>query len=546
MAARGRAYSGALRDGGRVNPSGTVLLQVDRLAVDFIDAGQTVQAVRDVGFVLPSGGRIALLGESGSGKSVSMMAVAGLLPDNARVRGTVRWPALDAPPVLGRDIGVVFQDPMSSLNPVLTIGEQIAEVGMTHLGQDRAGAQRHARELLERVGIALAARRLRAYPHELSGGQRQRVAIAMAIAAGPKLLIADEPTTALDTVVQAQIMALLDALVRDAGMALLLVTHDIALAAQVAAQGVVMRQGVVLECAPMTDIVTRPAHAYTRSLVAASLDIDRPVPPRPEPVAVSALLRVRGLAKSYGRGASAQAVLYGAGLELRAGETLALVGGSGCGKTTLARIVMRLIEADAGTVEFEGRDLLAMRGEPLRLARQRFQMVFQDPLGALNPRASIGRLLADPLRLHGLACDDDAVVGLLRRVGLDAGLIARRPHEISGGQRQRVNIARALATRPALLVLDEPVSSLDVGVRAQILALLRDIQQDRAIACLFISHDLAVVRAVADRVAVMELGTIVETGPTHELIRNPQHAATRALLAAAPRLGSFLKGQVCG
>ena len=378
MAARGRAYSGALRDGGRVNPSGTVLLQVDRLAVDFIDAGQTVQAVRDVGFVLPSGGRIALLGESGSGKSVSMMAVAGLLPDNARVRGTVRWPALDAPPVLGRDIGVVFQDPMSSLNPVLTIGEQIAEVGMTHLGQDRAGAQRHARELLERVGIALAARRLRAYPHELSGGQRQRVAIAMAIAAGPKLLIADEPTTALDTVVQAQIMALLDALVRDAGMALLLVTHDIALAAQVAAQGVVMRQGVVLECAPMTDIVTRPAHAYTRSLVAASLDIDRPVPPRPEPVAVSALLRVRGLAKSYGRGASAQAVLCGAGLELRAGETLALVGGSGCGKTTLARIVMRLIEADAGTVEFEGRDLLAMRGEPLRLARQRFQMVFQD------------------------------------------------------------------------------------------------------------------------------------------------------------------------
>ena len=521
--------------------AGAPLLELAGLAVDFIDAGQTVQAVRDVGFTLPPGGRIAVLGESGSGKSVSMLAVAGLLPDNARVRGTVRWPSLEAPPVLGRDIGVVFQDPMSSLNPVLTIGEQIAEVGMTHLGHDRATALRHARALLERVGIPLAERRLQAFAHELSGGQRQRVAIAMAIAAGPKLLIADEPTTALDTVVQAQIMALLDDLVRDAGMALLLVTHDIALAAQVADRGVVMRHGVVLECASMADIVTRPAHAYTQSLLAASLDIDRVVPPRPAPPAAPALLHARGLVKSYGQGTARETVLQGVGLELRAGETLALVGGSGCGKTTLARIVMRLIEADTGAVDFEGRDLLALRGEPLRLARRRFQMVFQDPLGALNPRASIGRLLSDPLRLHGLACDQDAVVGLLHRVGLDAGLVERRPHEISGGQRQRVNIARALATRPALLVLDEPVSSLDVGVRAQILALLRGIQQDSAIACLFISHDLAVVHAVADRVAVMEMGKIVETGPTQELIRNPQHAATRALLAAAPRLGTFFK-----
>ena len=526
--------------------SGAALLQVQHLAVDFDDAGRTVHAVRDVGFVLPPGGRMAVLGESGSGKSVSMMALAGLLPDNARVRGTVRWPALAQAPVLGRDIGVVFQDPMSSLNPVLTIGEQIAEVGRAHLGHDRPTAYDHARTLLERVGIASPAQRLRAYPHELSGGQRQRVAIAMAIAAGPRLLIADEPTTALDTVVQAQIMALIDTLVRETGMALLLVTHDIALAARVAAQAVVMRHGEVVENAAMADIVARPAHAYTQSLLAASLDIDREVAPRPAPTAPGVLLQVRGVTKSFGQGASAVPVLQGIDLDLRAGETLALVGGSGSGKTTLARIVMRLVEADAGAVGFEGRDLLALRGEPLRLARQRFQMVFQDPLGALNPRATVGRLLADPLRLHGLAWDDGAVVSLLQRVGLGAELRGRRPHEISGGQRQRVNIARALATRPSLLVLDEPVSSLDVGVRAQILALLRAIQQDSAIACLFISHDLAVVHAVADRVAVMDKGKIVETGTTHAVVTHPQHAATRALLAAAPRLGSLVKEHVHG
>ena len=354
----------------------------------------------------------------------------------------------------------------------------------------------------------------------------------------PKLLIADEPTTALDTVVQAQIMALLDALVRDTGMALLLVTHDIALARSVVQHAVVMRQGVVVESATMDAIVARPAHAYTQSLIAASLDLDRPVAPRaPVPAGVP-LLAASNLQVALGRGAAANTVLHGVGLEIRPGETLALVGGSGSGKTTLARIVMRLIDADAGSVQFDGNNLLALRGEALRLARRRFQMVFQDPLGALNPRATIGRLLADPLRLHELPHGDHAVATLMQRVGLDASLAQRRPHEVSGGQRQRVNIARALATQPALLVLDEPVSSLDVSVRAQILALLRDIQHDSGIACLFISHDLAVVRAVADRVAVMDGGRIVETGLTADIIGNPQHAVTRALLAAAPRLGS--------
>ncbi len=515
----------------------SVLLQVEQLAVDFLDAGHTVTAVREASFSLANGARLALLGESGSGKTVSMMAVAGLLPDNARQRGLIRWPALDVPPLLGRDIGVVFQDPMSSLNPVLTVGEQIAEVGMTHLGQDKAAAWAHACELLERVGIPDAPRRLGAYPHQLSGGQRQRVAIAMAIAAGPKLLIADEPTTALDTVVQGQIMALIDGLVRDTGMALLLVTHDIALARGVATHGIVMHQGVVVESASMDDIVQRPAHAYTQSLIAASLDLDRPAPTRAPVPAGAPLLTASALTKSLGRGANATRVLRGVGLEIQAGETLALVGGSGSGKTTLARIVMRLIEADSGAVAFAGADLLALRGEALRQARRRFQMVFQDPLGALNPRASIGRLLADPLRLHRMPCGEDAVVALLRRVGLDASLAQRRAHELSGGQRQRVNIARALASGPALLVLDEPVSSLDVSVRAQILELLRGIQQDTGVACLFISHDLAVVRAVADRVAVMEAGRIVETGTTAQVIGHPQHTATRALLAAAPRLG---------
>jgi len=518
------------------------LLRVEHLAVDFSDAGETVRAVRDVGFALAPGRRLALLGESGSGKTVSMMAVAGLLPDNAKVRGAISWPALASPPVLGRDIGVVFQDPMSSLNPVLSIGEQIAEVSITHLGHDKAAARDHALNLLIRVGINEPERRLLAYPHQLSGGQRQRVAIAMAIAAGPKLLIADEPTTALDTVVQAQIMALLDTLVRDTGMALLLVTHDIALARGIARDGVVMRHGEVVESGAMDPLVTRPAHAYTQSLIAASLDLDRPVPPRPVAPDGPALLKVAGLAKSLGRSTSASKVLDGVDLELRAGETLALVGGSGSGKTTLARLVMRLIEADAGAARFDGVDLLALRGETLRGARQKFQMVFQDPLGALNPRASIGRLLADPLRIHNLPHGDADVAALLHRVGLDPALARRRPHEISGGQRQRVNIARALASRPALLVLDEPVSSLDVSVRAQILGLLAEIQRDTGIACLFISHDLAVVRAVADRVAVMERGRIVETGPTAEIIANPQHAATRALLAAAPRLNPAPEG----
>ena len=521
---------------------GRQLLRVDHLAVDFADAGQTIAAVRDASFSLAPGGRLALLGESGSGKTVSMMALAGLLPDNAVVRGSITWPALATAPTLGRDIGVVFQDPMSSLNPVLTVGEQIAEVGMAHLGQDKSAALRHARDLLERVGIPDPGRRLAAFPHELSGGQRQRVAIAMAIAASPKLLIADEPTTALDTIVQAQIMALIDALVRDTGMALLLVTHDIALARGVAEHGVVMRQGLVVESARMQDLVVRPAHSYTQSLIAASLDLDRPAPPRPALAAASAgppLLVVTGLVKSLGRGARLTNVLRDVDLDIRAGETLALVGGSGSGKTTLARIVMRLVDPDAGQVRFEGGDLLALRGEALRLARQRFQMVFQDPLGALNPRASIGRLLADPLRLHQLPHGDDAVAALLHRVGLDPALARRRPHEVSGGQRQCVNIARALATRPVLLVLDEPVSSLDVSVRAQVLELLRGIQQDTGIACLFISHDLAVVRAVADRVAVMERGRVVETGRTHDVITNPQHEATRALLAAAPRLGKI-------
>jgi peptide/nickel transport system ATP-binding protein len=523
---------------------GAALLEVTGLAIDFLDAGQAVQAVREVSFRLQPGDRLAVLGESGSGKSVSILAMAGLLPGNAVQRGTIRWPALSGPPVLGRDLGIVFQDPMSSLNPVLQIGEQIAEVSMTHLGEDRATAWQRARGLLERVGLPEPDRRLRSYPHELSGGQRQRVAIAMAIAAGPRLLIADEPTTALDTVVQAQIVALIDTLVRDTGMALLLVTHDIALAASVTRDAVVMRQGEVVEHAPMADIVRKPAHAYTQSLLAASLDIDRPVAPRPPVSAHTPILQVRGLHKTLGRGASLTRVLRSVDIDLREGETLALVGGSGSGKTTLARIVMRLIEADAGGVDFEGRDLLRLNGEALRKTRQRLQMVFQDPLGALNPRASIGRLLRDPLRLHGLPDGEAAVAALLERVGLDAGLARRRPHEISGGQRQRVNIARALATHPRLLVLDEPVSSLDVRVRAQILDLLRKIQQEDGIACLFISHDLAVVHAVADRVAVMQGGLVVEAGATGDVITHPQHAATRALLAAAPRLGQFFKESV--
>jgi peptide/nickel transport system ATP-binding protein len=511
------------------------LLQVENLSVAF---GQ-VRAVDGVSFALQPCARLAIVGESGSGKTSVALAIADLLPRQGLQRGgAVTWPALGSTVRAGRDVGVVFQDPMSSLNPVLTVGEQVAEVAFIHLGLSWDAATARAGELLERVGLPRPRDMLDAFPHQLSGGQRQRVALAMAIAARPKLLIADEPTTALDTLTQAQIVALLDRLARDSGLALILITHDLALARGMVETGMVMNAGRVVETGPIATLLSSPRHAYTRLLLDATLDPDTPGKIRQSPNA-SPLLRLSGLRKSFGSGTRRVTAVDGIDLTVMKGETLALVGGSGSGKTTLARLILRLIEPDAGKIEFAGLDLLTHHGEALRRTRARFQMVFQDPLSALNPLATVRRLLTNPLRIHGLVTPTDwdmEITKLLARVGLSPDLADRHPHEVSGGQRQRINIARALASRPELLVLDEPVSSLDVSVRAQILKLLDDIQRALGLSYLFITHDMSVVRAIADRVAVMENGRIVELGAVETIFSQPAHPLTRALIDAAPRL----------
>lgn len=516
------------------------LLTVENLSVVFRQGPKQVRAVDGVSFTLRPGGRLAIVGESGSGKTSVALALAGLLPRRGVERGgSIRWPSLGNSVCAGRDVGVVFQDPMSSLNPVLTVGEQVAEVAVTHLGLSWDEASLRAGELLERVGLPQPHDMADAYPHQLSGGQRQRVALAMALAAGPKLLIADEPTTALDTLTQAQIVKLLDRLARDTRLALILITHDLVLARGMVETGMVMNSGRVVETEPIDALLSSPRHAYTRVLLEATLDPDAPPARKAKKLPGPPLLRLSGLRKGFGRGVRRVTAVDGVDLTVMKGETLGVVGGSGSGKTTLARLIVRLLEPEAGEIEFTGLDLLTHRGAALRQTRARLQMVFQDPLSALNPLATVRRLLSDPLRIHGHVAPVDreaAVIGLLHRVGLLPDLADRYPHELSGGQRQRVNIARALASRPELLVLDEPVSSLDVSIRAQILKLLDDIQRDLGLSYLFISHDISVIRAVADRVAVMDNGRIVELGTADAIFTRPSHPLTRALIDAAPRL----------
>jgi peptide/nickel transport system ATP-binding protein len=411
----------------------------------------------------------------------------------------------------------------------------VAEVLVTHEGRAWRDARAAAVDLFNRVDLPEPGALAGAYPHELSGGQRQRVAVAAAIAAGPKLLIADEATTALDTVVQAGIVRLIDRLVRETGTALLVITHDLALAARLAPEAAVLDEGRLVEAGPIARLLRQPRHPATRALVEGS----RLLPARSRPLPGPTLLEAEGLAKTFRTRGRAVTAVDGVGLSVAAGETVALVGGSGSGKTTLARLILRLLRPDAGRIAFAGGDLLALEGRALRRMRRRLQMVFQDPLGALNPRATVARLLADPLRVHGLvprAGRAAAVAALLERVGLPPALAGRRPHELSGGQRQRVNIARALATRPDLVVLDEPVASLDAAARGRVLDLLRGLQEETGVAYLFVSHDLAVVRAVAHRVLVADRGRIVEEGPPEAVLADPRSEAARALVAAIPRL----------
>ena len=517
------------------------MIAVDRLSLTIRDT----PILDGISITLEPGQIFGLVGESGSGKSMTALALLGLLPRGGVTTGTARLEGTDLlslpearmQAIRGRQIGMIFQEPMTALNPVQTIGDQVAETLRIHGAADRAGARRIARDRLDRVGLSGIG--LDRYPHELSGGQRQRVCIAAAIALHPRLLIADEPTTALDVTTQAQILDLLRGLVSEEGMALLLITHDLAVVAGMASRIAVMQAGRIVEQGETAAVLRNQAHPYTRALLAASAHR----PDRRAGTARDAILTLRDVHRHYPgprrgllRGDPVRAV-DGVSLDLRRGESLGLVGESGCGKSTLTRVILGLDGATSGTVTLDG-DRVWPRMP--RAARARMQVVFQDPYGSFDPHWPVERILAEPFFLmdappRGQA-RATAIAEALEAVRLSPSDALKYPHEFSGGQRQRIAIARALITRPSLLVLDEAVSALDVSVRARILDLLAELQGTFGLSYLFISHDLTVVRAITDRVLVMQAGRIVEEGTTAEVLSTPRHPYTQSLLAAAPRL----------
>lgn len=528
------------------------LLEVSELEV-CIGRGSNPQRVVDcVSFTLSAGETLAVVGESGSGKSLMAKAVAGLLPPLAEASGEVWFRkqnllAPDAQSPLGTGIGLVFQEPMTALTPVLTVGVQLTEALVFHGLAGRTEAHRRAVEMLDRVGIPSPAARMTQYPHELSGGMRQRVMIAMMMLLEPEVLIADEPTTALDVTVQAQILDLLRDLVAETRIGLMLITHDMGVVAEIADNVLVLRQGSVVESGTTHAIFATPEQLYTRALLAAVPHLEQAADPRPDaddtPSSEPPLVAVRGVCKSYRTSGVLFAqshqtrALDNVSLEIRPGETLALVGESGSGKSTLGRVIARLVEADSGEVDFAGHALLQLDRSALQAIRPQIQMVFQDPYASLDPRHRVGATITEPIAIRGGTTRAERrtlAATLLERVGLEAAMAARYPHEFSGGQRQRIAIARALAAQPKLIIADEPTSALDVSIQAQILALLTSLQQEDGMTMLFISHDLAVVRQIADRVAVMRQGKIVEIGPVETVWSERLHPYTQALISAAP------------
>ena len=522
------------------------VLDVRDLGIRFRQDGRIIDAVKGVSFTIGKGETVALVGESGSGKSVTALATVSLLPDSAEVTGSVRYNGAEmvgaAEPELrrvrGNDISFIFQEPMTSLNPLHTIQTQLGESLALHQGLTGDVARARIIELLNKVGIREAESRLDAYPHQLSGGQRQRVMIAMALANGPDLLIADEPTTALDVTIQAQILELLADLKRTEGLSLLFITHDLGVVRRIADRVCVMQGGEIVEQGPAAQIFAAPQHPYTQKLLAAEPK------GRPDPVAADApeIVRTEGLRVWFPihRGFLRRTVGYvkavnDATLSVRAGETLGIVGESGSGKTTLALAILRLIPS-TGPVVFLGQDLQSRHGKDLRDLRRNLQIVFQDPFGSLSPRMTVEQIIAEGLGVHGVEPGRDKrqmVAEIMTEVGLDPAAMGRYPHEFSGGQRQRVAIARAMILRPKLVVLDEPTSALDMTVQVQIVDLLRALQRKWGLAYLFISHDLRVVRALAHKVIVMKDGDVVEAGVGAQVFEDPEHAYTRALLAAA-------------
>ncbi len=562
-----------------------MLLRVENLSIDFRTEDGIISAVNALSFEIPRGGTVGLVGESGSGKSVTAMALMRLIPTPPGIyrSGRIELDGVDLlglnearmRQVRGKRIGMIFQEPMTSLNPVYRVGEQIAEVLRQHDGLPRRAARDRAIELLDQVGIPDPARRVDSYPHELSGGQKQRVMIAQAMACEPQLLIADEPTTALDVTIQKQVLELMSELQQRYGMSLLFITHDLGVIAEVADRVVVMYRSNKVEEGLTRELFQNASHPYTRGLVACRPALDSNprrlltvadfMTPAGERLEISeermapqvkrssaeieaapVLLEVRDLHTRFpisggwfGRTVDHVRAVDGVSLQIRRGQTLGLVGESGCGKTTLGRSLLRLVEPASGQILFDGQDVTSADPASLRALRRRMQIVFQDPYSSLNPRMTVADILIEPLQVHRLGGTRsermDIARGLLEKVGLDPTHLGRYPHEFSGGQRQRIGIARALAVRPEFIVCDESVSALDVSVQAQILNLLLDLQDEFGLTYLFISHDLSVVNFISDHVGVMNAGKLVEFGSAEQIYTQPRDDYTRKLLAAIPR-----------
>jgi ABC-type glutathione transport system ATPase component len=556
------------------------IVSIERLRVEFDSDGKTVTGVEDVSFEIAPGETVCVVGESGSGKSVTSLSLMRLVEfGGGRIAaGAIRFARSDGSTldvtaaddatmrdIRGGEIGMVFQEPMTSLNPVFTIGRQLSDGLMLHRGLSLAQARTRAIELLREVRIPEPEQRLEQYPHELSGGMRQRVVIAMAMACRPRLLIADEPTTALDVTIQAEILALIDRLKRETGMAVLFITHDMAVVAQMADRVVVMYRGRIVETGTVTEIFETPREDYTRNLLAAVPRLGEmrgktapermwrvngnPAPARAAAPAPAAhpdvpLLSVRNLVTRFPvkggilrRTVAEVHAVEDVSFDVMPGQTLALVGESGSGKSTCGRSILRLVEPSAGQITLGGQDIRALGPEGLRRARRDMQMVFQDPFASLNPYMRLGAQVAEPMRNFGLASGAELkarVSDLFDRVELSRDFLRRFPHELSGGQRQRVAVARALSLNPKLIIADEAVSALDVSVQAQVLNLMMDLQTDLGLSFLFISHDMAVVERVAHDVAVMYLGRIVEIGPRAAIFEDPRHPYTRSLMSAVP------------